>query len=190
MNKDHLKILNKLQNRRHFLGNLKQEKFWRIGEETGEFLQKLLMQIGAERVLEVGTSSGYSSLWILEFLLENSGHLWTIESHAERFKLGKETFELAGVSQLVTQIKGHAPEAIDELDESLSFDLVFIDATKYETQIHFEAAWKRLKKGGIIVIDNISTHRNKFGEFLKFLEKGKYEYYEKEIEAGLLTIIN
>jgi len=180
--------MDKLISTRNKLGALPQEKFWRIGEKTGSLLQKLLVDGKARNVLEVGTSSGYSALWILEVLVPKSGHLWTIESHAKRFELGKETFEKAGVSEFVTQIKGHAPEAIDDLDKDLFFDLVFIDATKYETKIHFEAAWKRLNIGGVVVIDNIATHRDKFGEFFEFLKEGGYEYIEEGIEAGVLVV--
>jgi len=180
--------MDKLLEKRKELGDLAQEKFWRIGEETGKFLQQLLKDRKCKNVLEIGTSSGYSALWILEVLNGNNGHLWTIESHAKRFELAQKTFQEADATHLVTQIKGHAPEAINELETDLKFDFVFIDATKYETQSHFEAALKHLNSQGIVVIDNIATHREKFEGFFSFLEKNEYKYYEQKIEAGVLVI--
>jgi caffeoyl-CoA O-methyltransferase len=170
------------------LGSLAQERFWRIGEKTGVFLQSLLSLKAAKSVLEIGTSSGYSALWMLEVLRQTKGHLWTIESHSERFEIASENFKKAKVEKYVTQIKGHAPEAIVSLPEELNFDFVFIDATKAETKLHFEASFNRLNPGGIIVIDNIATHREKFEDFFSFLNERGIAYEEKDIEAGLLIV--
>lgn len=147
-------------------------QFWNINKNVGNFLNLLIKANKYKSVLEIGTSNGYSGLWITEALKQTKGHLYTIESHKkERFGLAKENFKRAGVEKFVTQILGHAPEVIPEI--SKMFDLVFLDATKYEYPLYFEAIKNRIKKGGLIIADNTISHRKELLPFLAAIKKNK-----------------
>lgn len=170
------------------LQNLPRESFWPVGPETAQLLKDKVIELNAQNVLEIGTSRGYSGLWFCQGLLQTGGHLYTIESHAERFNIATENFAKAGVVNLVTQIKGHAPECIYELPPELKFDLALIDATKAETKDHFESIWPRLNPNGEIIIDNVQSHQEVFQTFFEYLDQNQISYQFFDIDFGLLHI--
>jgi len=135
-------------------------KYWICGHDVGRLLYEKVIKIQAENVLEIGTSVGYSALWIAKALQGGDGHLFTVESHRERGALAVKHFEETGVFDIVTLIKGHAPEVLLEVAalEGVMFDLVFFDATKSEHLSYFDAVYPRLKKGGVLVVDNVISH--------------------------------
>lgn len=176
--------MTKIQEVRAELEKLPREKFWQIGAKTGNLLKNTVIEVDAKTVLEIGTSSGYSALWIIEGLKQTSGHLHTIESNDGRFDIARSSFEKAEVESYVTQIKGHAPECIPDIN----VDLVFIDATKKETVNFIKSIYPRLNKGGRIIIDNVNSHIEKFAETFEYLEKENMDYKKLDIEDGLIII--
>lgn len=170
------------------LQDLPRESFWPVGPETAQLLKDKVIELNAQNVLEIGTSRGYSGLWFCYGLMQTGGHLYTVESHAERFSIATENFAKAGVTNLVTQIKGHAPECIYELPADLRFDLVLIDATKVETKDHFESIWPRLSLKGEIIIDNVQSHQEVFQPFFEYLDQNQIPYQFLDIDFGLLHI--
>jgi predicted O-methyltransferase YrrM len=170
------------------LQSLPRESFWPVGPKTAQLLKDKVIQLNAQNVLEIGTSRGYSGLWFCDGLTQTGGHLYTVESHAERFEVATSNFAKAGVSNIVSQIKGHAPECIHELPANLKFDLALIDATKAETQDHFESIWPRLNPNGEIIIDNVQSHQEVFKPFFQYLEQNQITYEFLDIDFGLLHI--
>lgn len=162
------------------------EKYWNISPKTGQFLNFLISEKKPKNVLEIGTSNGYSGIWIAEALSHFNGHLYTIESHKkERFHLAQKNFEQSGLSPYITSILGHAPEAIPPKPKY--FDLVFLDATKYEHLDYFQALENRLKKGGMIITDNINSHKKDLAPYLKAIKKNKsWHNYHLNIGTGLM----
>ena len=130
------------------------ENFWNITPDVGAFLFTLIKERNYKIGLEIGTSNGYSGIWLSKALEEQGGHLYTIESHAQRFQMAEENFKKAKIKN-ITQIKGHAPEAIPKKPKMLDF--AFFDATKYEHIKYFEILESRIKKGGMIITDNIDA---------------------------------
>lgn len=146
------------------------EKYWNISPETGLFFNLLIKERKYLTVLEIGTSNGYSGIWLASALKATKGHLYTIESHKkERFHLAAENFKKAKLTKHITQILGHAPEAIPA--KPRFFDLAFFDATKYEHIDYFNALKNRIKKGGMIITDNINSHEKELTEYLKAVKK-------------------
>lgn len=158
----------------HVLKKIEQENekedVWIVGPKTGRMLHWLIRVIEPHVVLEMGTSVGYSSLWIASALDKNQkGHLWTIESHEERYRRAAQNIKEAEMQDHVTQLKGHAPEIFTqnpELPEVIDF--AFFDATKQEHQSYFNAIFPRMCSGGMIVVDNVLSHR--FGKMQEFIE--------------------
>lgn len=166
------------------------EDLWIVGAKTGKLLYLLLRVLEPEVVLEVGTSVGYSALWMASALEENAkGKLWTVESHEERFKYARENIKAAKMDQRVHQIKGHAPEIFaGDLSIPEVIDVAFFDATKQEHQSYFDAIYPRMFSGGMIVVDNVCSHR--FGPMKEFIEKlhvhSGLKVLEIPVEDGLL----
>ncbi|MBU1992325.1 MAG: class I SAM-dependent methyltransferase [Patescibacteria group bacterium] len=154
------------------------KNYWNIPREVAEFLYTFALSIEAETILEIGTSNGYSGIWLANACKK----LYTVESHMGRFELAKKNFEKAGVK--VEQIKGHAPEVIKPL--KTKFDLAFIDATKCEYPLYLKAILPKLNKGGYVIADNIDSHRTGLVEFFKVTKPLKTRYLP--LGAGLLII--
>lgn len=148
-----------------------QQDVWIVGPSTGRMLHWLVRVLEPEVALEIGTSVGYSALWIASALDKNQrGQLWTIESHEERFKRAQANIEEAGLEHRIYQLKGHAPEIFTEnpvLPQRIDF--AFFDATKQEHQSYFDAIFPRIPSGGMIVVDNVHSHR--FGQMEQFIQK-------------------
>src|SRR3990167_5522411 len=143
------KLLRSLEKTRHL--------YWNIDRQTGQFLNLLIRERKFKTVLEIGTSNGYSALWLAEALTHNKGRLYTIESHkVDRYQLALKNFGKSGLKN-IAPILGHAPQVIPKTPRI--FDMAFLDATKYETIDYFKAIEKRIKKGGLIVTDNANTHK-------------------------------
>lgn len=154
------------------------KEFWIVPHETGEFLNKLIREKDMKRVLEVGTSIGYSGIWIAEALSHTNGKLYTLESHNERFNKAKKHFAEAEVTKYITQLKGHAPDI--EIPDM--FDLLFLDATKAEYVSYIKTFLFHMKKGGMIVADNALSHRKELAQYEKYI------FNSPQLKSELLEI--
>ncbi len=141
---------------------------WNVSEEVGLFLRNLIIQRNATHILEIGTSIGYSALFLAEGALSTNGHITTIESHAERRTKAKEAFTNAGVTDIITLVEGHAPEIFSSLTGT--WDFIFFDATKYEHTSYIEALLPKLKERVCVVADNCLSHANAMAPYMAFME--------------------
>lgn len=139
--------------------------YWVISRPIGKFLNDLVRKQKMKTALEVGTSIGYSGIWLAEGLKETGGKLYTIESHKERFNKAKENFKKAELLNEIVQLKGHAPDVqIDDM-----FDLLFLDATKCEYVSYLVAFLFHMKKGGVIIADNALSHKNELRKYHDYI---------------------
>lgn len=148
--------------------------YWIVGPVLGRFLYSLTRKELPEVVLEIGTSVGYSAIWFARALEKNGkGKIWTIESNEERFEKAKANFEASGLGHRIIPVKGHAPDVIMEGPSLPSHvDLAFFDATKKETRLFFDAVFPRMESGGLIVVDNVISHRfEMMKSFLEFVHQ-------------------
>jgi len=143
-----------------------QKEFWNVSRVTGKFLNMLVRQTGAKNVLEVGTSNGYSGIWLGLALKQTGGKLLTIEYWDTRLSIAKENFKKCGLEDVVETIQGSALEVLAALPEDYTADLVFVDANKGEYVKYFEFIDKHLKPSGIIVCDNVLSHEEKCRPFI------------------------
>jgi len=128
-----------------------------IGPEQGQFMAFLLHTMGAKRVLEIGTFSGYSAM-VCASALPEDGELITIDVSSEAPMVGKRFWDEAGLGERIEFLHGRAdailPEMLDE-GEAGSFDFVFIDADKGGYDAYYEWALALLRPGGIVALDNV-----------------------------------
>lgn len=123
------------------------------GSIQGRFLTMLVSLIGAERILEIGTFTGYSAI-CMAYGLTDSGHIDTLELNDELEDLIVEGFDRAGVSGKISLHIGDALENIKKLGNVL-YDLVFIDADKRQYCDYYKLVIDMLRPGGLIVADDV-----------------------------------
>jgi caffeoyl-CoA O-methyltransferase len=129
------------------------ETYLSVPREDGEALWVLTEAIGAKRVAEIGTSTGFSGLWFCMALTATGGHLTTFEISHQRFTEAHQHFEEAGVAGLVTQIEGDAHKNVEKLKGPI--DVVFIDADKDGYVDYLRKVLPLVRPGGLILAHNI-----------------------------------
>jgi predicted O-methyltransferase YrrM len=126
-----------------------------IAPEQGHFLAFLIKLMGARRVLELGTFTGYSAM-AMALALPDDGKLITCDVNEDIVSIGAACWQRAGVAHKIDVRIGPALETLDLLkrEGNPSFDLVFIDADKPAYDSYYEAALGLVRPGGVIVLDN------------------------------------
>lgn len=122
------------------------------GPQVGMLLQMLVQISGAKRILEVGTFTGYSAIWMADALPED-GALITLEMNERYRNISKPFFEQDEYHKKIKQKMGNALEVIPTI--SGIFNLIFLDADKISYPTYYEMLKPKLKSGGIFVIDNV-----------------------------------
>lgn len=154
------------------------EKMLAITRDIGIFYNILLRTNKAKNVLEIGTSTGYSTIWFAEAIRENPGaKIITIEQEEKKIKRAKENFQKTGVDSMIEIRQGLAIDVLKQIvkETTESFDFIFIDADKEKCAEYFDLVLPILKTGGIIGIDNIlkperfSTYMTPFVNHVKVI---------------------
>jgi predicted O-methyltransferase YrrM len=122
------------------------------GHLQGRLLSMISKMIRPQRILEIGTYTGYSAICLAEGLTSD-GHLTTVDINEELEESVRRNFEEAGLSGKITYIIGNAKRVIPTLMEE--FDLVFIDADKESYSEYYNMVIDKVKPGGIILADNV-----------------------------------
>ena len=122
------------------------------GPVQGELLKMLVEISGARRVLEIGSFTGYSST-CMALGLPDGGHIDALEINDELEDLMREGWERAGVSDRITLHIGDAVQTLRSLHGE--YDFVFIDANKRQYLEYYELTLPLLRKGGVIVADDV-----------------------------------
>jgi len=130
-------------------------RYLSVPEEDGRLLRILAESIGAKHVVEVGTSTGYSGLWILLALMRTGGHLTTYEIDRGRHELARRNFERAGLLKQATLVLGDAHAEVTKLKDPL--DLVFLDADKEGYPDYLNKLAPLTRPGGLIVAHNMAS---------------------------------
>lgn len=127
----------------------------------GRMLRLLTESIGAKRVVEIGTSNGYSGIWFSLALRHTGGRLITHEINADRANLARENFKRAGVQKLITLVEGDAHETIKNIKGPI--DILFLDADKAGYPDYLDTLLPLLRPGGLILAHNTSSHAGDAG---------------------------
>jgi predicted O-methyltransferase YrrM len=124
---------------------------WHLNVTTreGRVLRQLTEAVGAKRVVEIGTSSGYSTIWLALGARASGGHVFTHEIDPEKVKLARENFKKAGVDDVITIIEGDAHETIKQHKEPI--DVVFFDAEKKGYVDYLAQLLPHIRPGGLIL---------------------------------------
>lgn len=124
------------------------------GPLSGNFLKMVVQVTGAKYILELGTFTGYSSLWMAEGL-SGAGEIITCELSPQNAKYARNYFDQSPHKNLIRIMMGPALESVLKLaKEKKVFDLIFIDADKKNYPEYYERCLGMLKRGGSILVDN------------------------------------
>ena len=165
------------------------QDFWNVDRKSANFLNLAVKMINAKSALEIGTSNGYSAIWIAKALRETGGRLITIEYWEKRMALARENFKKTGVDDIITPVVGDAIEILADMkkEDKLRFDFIFIDANKAEYIQYFDSFEPLLNKGGVIIADNILSHYKKTKDYVEQIMNNKnYQSQLLNFEAGML----
>ncbi len=122
------------------------------GQYLGKYLQMMSMIIRPKVILEIGTFTGYGALCLREGLAKD-GIIYTIEKDPKHYELAQTVFSEAPESGHIKHLLGDAGDIIADLEVEL--DLVFVDAAKRQYSKYFDLLFPKLRKGGVILADNV-----------------------------------
>jgi len=134
-----------------------------VGPSEGKLLTLLMGMIGAQRVVEVGTLAGYSTICLARGLAAG-GHVWTIEVDEEHAEIAAANLEFAGLTDQVTVLVGDAAQTLESLDTGGPADAVFVDADKENYDLYGRWAAEHLRPGGLLLADNSALFGHLLGD--------------------------
>jgi caffeoyl-CoA O-methyltransferase len=157
----HLEAIDR-QDRRD--GSPRSKRLRQVPPQTGRFLALLAASAPAGQMIEIGTSAGYSTMWLALACRETGRRLTTFEVLPEKVALARETFRETGLEERVNLVEGDARELITGYS-NIAF--CFLDAEKEVYADCYELVVTRLVKGGLLVADNAISHEDELAPMLK-----------------------
>jgi predicted O-methyltransferase YrrM len=139
-----------------------------ITPETGQFLAILVKSMRATHILEVGTSNGYSTIWLAWAARDIGGHVTTIERAADKVGMAHTNLARAGFAERVTVRQGVALDLLTHM--AGPFDLIFLDADRPNYPAYLDPLLRLLRKGGLLVTDNVTSHAHEVEDFRRRLK--------------------
>jgi len=138
-----------------------------VAPEVGQFLSILVRSTGARRILEIGTSSGYSTLWLAWAATATGGHVETVERDPAKIDRAEHNLQRAGLRTFVTL---HHQVALDALQARTEpYDLIFLDADRASYVTYLPHLVRLLRPGAVLVTDNVISHAPQVADFLQLL---------------------
>ncbi len=152
-----------------------------VEPETAELLGVLVRAMNATRVLEVGTSNGYSTIWLADAAEAVSGTVLSLEIEADRTAQATENVAEAGVGEFVELRTQDAAEALRSFADG-AFDLIFLDAERPYYTGYWPDLMRALRPNGLLVVDNTLSHSKDLVEFSELV------YSDPQVTSTLVTV--
>lgn len=166
------------------------DEYWNVGRDNAQLLVLLVKTLNARRVLEIGTSNGYSTLWFARALEEigPGGSVVAIEFDPGRAALARENFRRADLENVITLHQGDARAVLATLAPDPPFDFVFLDAEKSEYADYLRAALPLVRSGGLLVGDDTQSLRHEMTEYVELVfSHPELESVEVPIDDGIIV---
>jgi len=151
-----MKYLEEIDTRDRNDGTSRMRRLRQIAPETGRFLAIIAASSPNGKMIEIGTSAGYSALWLSLVCSELNRKLTTFEILDDKYILAKETFKKADVEDVIELIQG---DALEYLDDYHDISFCFLDAEKDVYEDCYEKVIPLMSSGGILVADNAISHQ-------------------------------
>jgi len=129
-----------------------------ITPDTGEFLSVLVRAMSARRILEIGTSNGYSTLWLADAARTIGGTVTTVELSDYKVGLARDNFTRSGLGSTIRLVQDDAARVLERMADA-SVDLIFLDSERPEYPNWWPHLKRTLRPGGLLVVDNATFPR-------------------------------
>lgn len=164
------------------------QRYRNIEPESGRFLSLLIRAQQSKRILEIGTSTGYSTLWLAEAAWQTQATITTLEIDAERVAQAEQYANQLGLDNL---INFKVTDALYYLQaEQDVFDFILLDAERDSYVDYWTHLARLLKpKGGVLLVDNVISHAAEVEEFIQLIQQDSgFIMSTLPIGAGLLMV--
>lgn len=152
-----------------------------IPPQSAEFLHALLLAGRYTSAVEIGTSFGFSGLWLGAALQRHGGTLLTFEIDDKKVAFAREAFERAGLAQTIRVVHGDAREVL--APHNGPFDFAFVDAVKSQSVEYLERLWPKLTPRAVLVADNATSHETELSPYLAHV-RSHPELYSTLVPIG------
>lgn len=139
-------------------------KMLNITRDTGEFLAVLVRATVARRILEVGTSNGYSTLWLASAARATGGSLTTVELSDRKIDLAVTNFNRSSLTDYISLVHDDAGRLLERTADS-AFDFIFLDSERSKYPGWWPNIRRALRPGGLLVVDNATSHAQEMAPF-------------------------
>ena len=157
-------------------------KMLNIMRDTGEFLTVLVRAALARRVLEIGTSNGYSTLWLARAAQDIGGSVTTVEKSQYKIDLAAKNFARSGLASSISQVHDDAGRLLERSVDG-AFDFIFLDSERPEYSGWWPHLRRVLHRGGLLVVDNATSHPAEIAPFVA-LVKADAEFITSLVPVG------
>jgi predicted O-methyltransferase YrrM len=140
------------------------ERLRNLEPDTAALLALLVRATGARRVLELGTSNGYSTLWLADALRDTGGHLMSVELDPDRSAQATRNLARGGLSKYAEVLVQDARDALRQSADA-HWDLVFLDAERPAYVSYWPDLIRAMRPGGLLAVDNVTSHAEEVAEF-------------------------
>lgn len=163
-------------------------RYRNIEPESGQFLSMLIRSQQSKSILEIGTSTGYSTLWLAEAARQTQAMITTLEINAERVAQAKQYATEIDLTDLINFKVIDAQVYLEEEQEI--FDFILLDAERDAYVSYWPHLSRLLKaKGGLLVVDNVISHAAEVEEFIALIQQDpRFIMSTVPIGAGLLMV--
>lgn len=163
---------------------------WQIPPSSAQMLRFMVLATKAKTILELGTSIGFSTMWLALGAKENGGHVYGTEIFEEKADLAEQNLKEAGVNDLVTILRKDILEVLKEWETEKKIDFVFMDADKQRYDQYLEKLIPLLSDNGVIMVDNVGNYPQHMQPFLDMCKaRTEVVVHFLNIDFGLLMIV-
>ncbi len=171
-----------LQNEKVNVSSEEKVLAWNISPETGRYLFDLVVNHKPAKILELGTSTGYSTLWLAAAAQSYGATVDTVDYYDRKIEIAKKYIQKAGLENIVN-IHHTRIATFLESTKSEEYDVIFLDADKNNYHNYLPELLRVMKKGSVLVVDNAINYQDRMTKFLELCEGNKY-FKTKLVDIG------
>lgn len=145
------------------------QRMLNITRDTGEFLAVLVRATRARDILEIGTSNGYSTLWLADAVGADGGKVTTVEVQDTKYAMALENFSRAGLRDRIDALNVDAGEVLRVAGDA-AYDLVFLDSDRSQYEGWWPQIRRVLRPRGLLVVDNAISHAEEMESFMQAVQ--------------------
>lgn len=171
-------------------GVMKKVRLWSVPRETGELLFQIVLEKKPQYIVELGTSAGYSTVWLAAACAQYGGHVYTIDSSQEKHALAKRFIEDAGLSSFVTFITESLAVVCENPKTFIDIpqiDMVFFDADKKNTLRFYFSLQPYMSANHVLIADDCVKYEASMQSFIHEIKARGYVATLYDIGHGVLV---